>query len=494
MKDRRFGRYVRAFCALAVAAVCAFGAAACGDGGEMEVIGGDSEVKYTAAKDWGAEKVYTYSFDAIGNAMPIGGFAGPFEPSAPSFNGQVQPNFLDDKYWQLFQDCGMNMVVFTRNEYREQPSAVRRALDQAEKYGMLYFVRDTKVSWLTPETAHNLDSLVSEYIEHPGCGGIYGMDEPKASDFARLKSLKIEFDKGEYEDKGVYINMLPVYATSSAFGEYKTYDAFLRGYMEEVKMPYLSYDYYPFQSVSDTLDTISLSRYFSNIATVRKVAEDYGVPFWGFIQAGAQWYGESGTPHMTEYPLYPSESAFDWNINTMLAYGMKGMQYFDAIQDPVLEEINIAEEPNNGRNYTRFGLIGALGNVNQWYYYAVNIAKQIRAAEDVLMNARNMGVIAVGERAKALGSGAEIFADGKWRELTQVSADNAIVGCFDYRGRTALYAVNNSIDQKQQIKLCFDDKYGYDVVQRGTTASVAAKTLTLTLEAGEGALVTLRAE
>ena len=79
-----------------------------------------------------------------------------------------------------------------------------------------------------------------------------------------------------------------------------------------------------------------------------------------------------------------------------------------------------------------------------------------------------------------------------FRELTGVDAGDALVGCFDYKGGTALYVVNNSVTTKQEITLNFSDRYGYDVTQRARTVSVAGDSLTLTMEAGEGVLVVLR--
>lgn len=459
-----------------------------------------SSVKYTPAKNWGSFEVYKKTFGRIGDdVMPIGGFSGPFQPKSPSYNGQVQPDFLDDYYWELFSDCGVNNIMFTRNEYREDTAAVMRALDQAEKHNMLFFVRDQQLKRenYNEATFSKFYDVVKDYIDHPACAGIYGIDEPVASEFEGLKGLKSTFDSMNFDDREVYINMLPNYAGANSFGSYGTYEGYLRGYMNTVGMPYLMYDYYPFVMNADALDLDKNTRiipYFQNIATVRKVANDFKVPFWAFVQAGGQWEGESGVPKATEYPLFPSESSFLWNINTLLAYGMKGMAYFDLIQDPILEELNIAETPGGGRDYTRFGIVGGLGNINQWYYYAVKAATQIQAIDQVLLNSSNQGIMAVGSRAYMLGEGEEIIGGSSWRELVGLDAENAILGCFDYQGRTALYVVNNSFDQKQKITLKFDDKYGYDVTQRGQKVSVATDKLQLTVEAGEGVLVVLRAQ
>ena len=133
-----------------------------------------------------------------------------------------------------------------------------------------------------------------------------------------------------------------------------------------------------------------------------------------------------------------------------------------------------------------------MGNVNRWYYYQKEFGEQLAVIDEYLMNAQNVGVIGVGDRARYLGTGEEVIASGSFRELKSVSADEAIVGCFDYNGTTMLFVMNNDIDKKQKITLHFDNNYGYDVYQRGTLASVARKDLTITLEGGEAALVKLR--
>ena len=52
--------------------------------------------------------------------------------------------------------------------------------------------------------------------------------------------------------------------------------------------------------------------------------------------------------------------------------------------------------------------------------------------------------------------------------------------------------MNNSVTEKDHIRLNFSDKFGYDVYQRAQKFSVTGKTVDLTLEAGEGVLVALR--
>lgn len=477
---------------------------ACGSGeGNDGGNGGKNEINgetYVVAKNWGKEKLYTHYLGGLGEGvMPIGGFGGPYTPSGTSYNGHIQPDFNDDKYWQIMQDCGVNNIVFTWNEYRQNGTAtIMRALDQAQKYGMTYFVRDNAALYSASENASafvgdkTLEEIISPYINHPACAGIFGKDEPSGQEMSLYGRLSKSFYDLGYEGKDVYMNLLPNYAGPSVLAPYSSYEAYVRGYLEECSsVPYLSYDFYPYSSYKsmnlDSLDQGGAANYFSNLALIRNLAEEYELPFWGYVLVGELYTDR------TEYPLFPLKQAVFWNINTLLAYGAKGLQYFSLIQSPIDNELSdSAYDKDEGKNYTRFGIVGGMGNVNQWYYYAAEIKDQLQAIDEILMDSQNMGVFAVGDRASYLGNGKEVIAGGKWRELKSISADNAIVGCFDHEGSSVYYIVNNDFENKQKITLNFDNKFGYDVIQRGKTASVVGKSLTLTVETGEGVLVKLR--
>lgn len=466
-------------------------------GSSISEINGET---YTVAKNWGKEDLYTHYLGGLGEGvMPVGGFGGPYTPSGTSYNGHIQPDFNDDRYWQIMQDCGVNNIVFTWNEYRQDGAAtIMRALDQAQKYGMTYFVRDNAAIYWSAENSQQfvgdktLAEIIAPYINHPACAGIFGRDEPGGSEMSMYGRLAKGFYELGYEGKDVYMNLLPNYAGPSVLAPYSSYEAYVRGYLEECSsVPYLSYDFYPFTSLSsmnlDKLGSGGAANYFSNLALIRNLAEEYELPFWGYVLVG-----ELHTDR-TEYPIFPTKEAVFWNINTLLAYGAKGLQYFSLIQSPIDNELSdAAYDKDEGKNYTRFGIVGGMGNVNQWYYYAVEIKDQIQAIDEILMDSQNMGVFAVGDRASYLGTGKEVITSCKWRELQSVDADNAIVGCFDHEGSSVYYVVNNDFENKQKITLNFDNKYGYDVIQRGKTASVVGESLTLTVETGEGVLVKLR--
>ena len=464
--------------------------AGCNGGGDQTIITDDGKVNYTIAKTWEKEELHTYFLDSVGeNIMPVCGFGGPYTPSGITYNGHVQPDFNDDYYWDLMDQAGVNTIVFAWNEYRSDAVHIMRALDQAHKRDMSYFVRDNYMGQFY-NGSKTLEDVVKDYIDHPGCAGVYGRDEPGGNDYASYAKLsEAMYGNERFEGKDVYMNLLPTYASTSAFGKYKNYEGYVRGYIEECSyMPYIAYDHYPYKNAATCdLDKMNAPDYFLNLSIVRKVALEYGVPFWTYYCVG-----EVGG---TEYPIFPDKEAYFWNINSNLVYGAKGLQLYSVIQSPVDEDLtDAAADPVTGWNYERFGLVGAIGNVNRWWHYQVEFDKHLKVIDEYLMNAQNVGVIGVGKRAAYLGVGPEVITEGSFRELTSVTADEALVGCFDYDGTTMLYVLNNDINVKQKIALNFDDKYGYDVYQRGELASIAGKTLTLTLEAGEAALVKLRTE
>jgi hypothetical protein len=162
------------------------------------------------------------------------------------------------------------------------------------------------------------------------------------------------------------------------------------------------------------------------------------------------------------------------------------MTYFTAFQPDGASFL-----PGGERVFDRTGFFGLAGNINRWYYYAKKVNAQLQASDHILMNAMNLGVIPIG-KAKEEVTGEEKLET--FRELKTVTASSgeALVGCFDYFGKTALFVVNNSTVEKQEITLGFDNNYAYEVIQRATTVDVSGQNITLKMEAGEGVLVRLK--
>ena len=103
----------------------------------------------------------------------------------------------------------------------------------------------------------------------------------------------------------------------------------------------------------------------------------------------------------------------------------------------------------------------------------------------------SQGVIIKGEQAQKDCKGAYEIIDGEsFRELQRVDGD-AMIGCFNYNGKTALYIVNYSQEYAQHITLQLDAKHNMMLAQNAKTSYVTGKSLTLDMAAGEGVLLVI---
>lgn len=465
----------------------------CGGSDEMEEINAKNN-NYKTATVYTAESNNSISFDVLGGdeVMPIGVFYGPYglDTSSASENGVVTPNYLTDEIFTLLKDSGVNFIAQAQDEWGSGKNNVLKALSLCEKYGIGYFVEDTTL--INVETAEDMTNKIKDYIDNEYVLGVHMKDEPKLSDSGKYQKAVSAFNESvSGKNKYAYINLLPSYASSSSLGG--SHYNYMKTYISDVNLPFISYDNYPFTKQDQGTTGAIPNSYFNDLSTARKVSSENGKPFWVYVQAGGQWESQIG---VASDPLFPSEGETLWNVNTCLAYGATSIQYF-----PFLQPTQFSDAGEAGKDYTRNGMIGVAGNINRWYYYVQKANKQISAIDHILMKSVNKGVIATGYWGDRLSEDDKPDSESDyWRELTNVSSSGVtgvIIGCFDYnysenKSHSAFYVVNGSSTEKQTITLTFDKKYGFDLIQRAETFGVAGKTITITLEGGEGVMLALR--
>ena len=462
----------------------------------MELI--TEKTEYVRAQKHEPLPNYKISFDFLSDdEMPLGVFNGPsYYGATPESNAEsyvdgavTRPSgYHDGFYFSALRNAGINFIATFDMPYDSRPDDVIRSMDMAYQHGIGTFILDGGYLMEHP-TPEAISERISEYIDHPGLMGFYVTDEPSADKILQLKPLYDAYNSLEDpRTKKLYLhtNMLPGYGSSEAFGG-RSWEEFIRYFLETTGSKFLIYDHYVFSGLDSGTGTRGRGSYFNDLLSARKVCNEFGVPFWVYVQAGGQWDRPMDTTK-----IFPSEGEFLWNINTSIAYGAKGIKFYQGVQ-----WASDSQEVDGGINSERLGLFGVQGNVNRWYYYAQKAFKQVKAADEILMNSASAGVITIGEIARNNNANNKYYFDanfqeGHWRELKSVEGTEAIIGCFDYNGTSAFWVVNNSDKDKDTVKLHFNKRYGYDIIQRGLTFPVAAETVTLTLEPGEAALVTLR--
>ena len=433
-----------------------------------------------------ASRALSFSFLGGQDVMPITGYYGPYSAYV-SKDGNLFPNYVSDEIMKMFADAGINLIVYSDMSYSSTPDLVQQYLELGEKYNIGIFVTDGNVLNKVGDTevsAAEVADQVTNYADYSAFCGMYLVDEPRTAYYmpgdttkyiSNYKNLAkvLQYDL----DLTCYMNMFPVWNLKTSKDKYEQY---VKEFCETLNPKVLMWDNYPFSS-SEGLEV-----YFYNMNLMREYAEKNNIPFWAFIQAGAQWNDEM-INFDSKTPYFPNENQFNWNVNTCLAFGAQGIQYF-----PLVQPAHFAYAESTEWDFERNGIIGAAGNKTMWYNFAQNINKHIEVIDGVLMNSVNKGVIITGEQAKkdmelAMSC---VIESGAFQELQSVTGD-AMVGCFNYNGKTALYVVNYSMKYAQQITLNLNDTHDVTVMQNAETSYVKTKNLQLDMAAGEGVLVVI---
>ena len=428
-----------------------------------------------------AEEVAKVTFDFLGgeDVMPLSGYYGP-NVLAYSMNGDKFPDYISDDIMQKIADCGINMMHYCGPGYQSTREALFDLLELGDKYGVGIFVVDSELARRSQEGGNAITDAkfratkLARYTQYDSMCGVYMIDEPGVayyhpqSEAWRDLSMQVEASKG-LNNLGIVpsINLLPPVTKE----DYEPWNRYVKEYIETCEPRYISYDCYPYISYGNK------EVYFYSMDKMLSYAKQYNIPFWSYIQVGDE--SERGSYDIDEGEL-------NWNVNTTLCFGVKGLEYYLVIQPKSMTQ---SYTPGQDYDFQRVALLGADGSKTQWWYYTQKINTHIRAIDSVLMNSTHKGVIATGESALKLTTGLEnMFEGDSWRELKSVEGD-VMIGCYNYQGKTALYVTNFEEAYAQKVTLNLHGTYNLSVTQDAKISYIQTNELELDLKAGEGVLV-----
>jgi hypothetical protein len=310
-------------------------------------------------------------------------------------------------------------------------------------------------------------------------------DEPGLAEFEEISYAALGYQSVFTKNEGLfYVNMMPSYADAGqialgathANGEplpFAAYENYIERYLGEVKPAVYSYDYYPMIGTYPAI----WQDYFKDMYAVKSRTEAAGVPFWTFIQR-ASWGGSVRVCNQAEN---------DWQVHTSIAMGAKGIQYFtywtpwdDAGTSPGFYPSRTAAQVG--------AMVGPDGSKQDGWYIAQKTNRQVNAVGKYMINAASLGVIQAGGTPAPIPAGAKILS---FRKLASAGGTHSLVGCFDYKGNTLLYVVNNSITEGDSVTLNFSEPVSAALVQNAVKTEESGASLQLALNAGEGVMVLL---
>ena len=193
--------------------------------------------------------------------------------------------------------------------------AVEKALDVAHEAGV-------KLMPSFPELKSEPEKSAERLMKHPALAGYHIRDEPGAVDFPELGEWVKRIQSVDTEH-GCYINLFPSYARQEVLlgkdyvlapGE-DPYAKHVELFLEEVPVPFISFDYYPV--VEDNGVRMLRSGWYKNLEIIADASKKSGLPFWAFALAIAH----------TPYPI-PTIAELRLQMFSNLAYGAQTLQYF----------------------------------------------------------------------------------------------------------------------------------------------------------------------
>ncbi|MBQ7525299.1 MAG: hypothetical protein IJT09_02605, partial [Abditibacteriota bacterium] len=419
----------------------------------------------------------------------------------------LAPPRYDDGIYGDMAEAGFTLV------FDELAADQKLVLDQSGKFGMKCLVNDRRTMAKDPsdpDFGKNLDAVVADYKDHPALWGYHLTDEPLFDAFPKLAAVT-KYLKEKDPMHPAFVNLLPNYG-SFLFGG-KTFDDYVRGFIDEVNPEIVSYDHYALRRDGpDRFDST-----YDNIEVVSKACRDYGLPFNAIVLSIPHAPGGNRNGGYRD----PNEAELRWQVYTALAYGAKGIQYF-CYHVPGWDtdsSLETGKEPFNGF-YWGDGILNRDMTRNEKYYIVKKINAEIRDMEDVLLNAKCAAVYNTGapkdfkeEEVKAVGgkevSMAEqivLSAKGKGPRLgvlpqstapfpadypIQISGGDFTMGVFELKGDKYIMVVNRDykhpaaalINFARPVALKEIAPHGKSIVE--VTPTYAVKSLA----AGDGILI-----
>jgi hypothetical protein len=249
-------------------------------------------------------------------------------------------------------DAGFTFMI--TGNYQLDEASTRQALDLADQVGLKVLVagdprlnalaqhltvtddRTVASSITTADAASWIRDSMAAYSPYASFAGFNVYDEPARSRFRNVGALNSVL-------RSAAPALLPYANINRGNGD--TYRAFVRNYLETVRPSMISFDRYPI--LTEGLDTA----YFETWAIIREAALTAGIPAWTYIQSTG----------FNDHPI-PTAGELAWQINTSLAYGCKGIQYFTYW----------TPDPARGEGYTQ-ALITTDGNKTPLYTTATTL-------------------------------------------------------------------------------------------------------------------------
>jgi len=420
-------------------------------------------------------KMNVIGFDE--NTMPICGYSG---PSYYGWNKESSiPKILNDSevrtQFQYAKEAGFNILYSlygtekinseSDTDWNYKNSCILNCLSFADEFDLKFVVNDKVISQYSSDVSEESISNYLKYIDkanykkHSSFIGLVGKDEPSSKDFIDCAKNESFFTKALpgylYQS-----NLFPCYASESQLGT--SYKQYIDAYIATVKPKYVSYDFYPERGEFPSVR----SDYFINLDIISSKCKQNNLPFWNFVLTSVH----------QNYRL-PTSAEIYWQVNTSLAYGVKGIQYFN-YRTPI-------ESEYIGKGGS---VINEYGEKTSLFPFVKNINSYISSIDHILMNAIHHGIIYSGYTPAPISTQNKLES---FNELTsvKVTSGGIIIGCFTYNGKSVYHVCSNDLEETTNITLNLNKVKKTNIYSMDGTINQSSKEIELNIKPGEASLI-----
>lgn len=403
-----------------------------------------------------------------GSRIPVGAWVSP-PPAGIGTAGN--PNFITGHSYHLAKNAGITMLYGLYENIENRREDAENALVCAAGNDLHYLACSHGIAMgqSMAEIQHNISRFG---VEAPSYLGVLAFDEPSESQFDQLSALCSHY-RSLHPDKLFYVNLLPYCAKITQIQLHKSdesgqattpdeYRHYLESYIQKVSPRVLSFDNYPcvgpFPAVAN--------HYFLNLSMVCAAARRHGIPAWCFIQT-CSW-----NPNVR----VPEEAEILWQVNTALAYGIRGIQYFTFWQP-------LADGTWQG------GMISPTGEKLPQYDYVCHANRQIRLCQEQLTHAAFKGLLVYGDSPAPI-PGEDLLTG--FPPVSQIDSDiPLLIGCYQQGNTRSLYIVNNSLEKAGSSTVTFQSKTRGQFLHLDGCGAFHSNQLTVSLNPGAAAFLQL---
>ncbi len=231
----------------------------------------------------------------------------------------VGPHQTKEKYL-LYKKALFNTIL----DYYWEGDDIRKTFDLIQQIGGLNVILNLEQRYFHNNIIrksvmlNEIGKFISQTKNNKSNIGYFLYDEPKIDDLVSFTQTWEVVSKMIPADKLTWINFIPDHYGGDT---YENADRYLNTFKPTVIASAL----YPYQAdINKDLENMSV--YYSCLENMRKLSIKYKVPFWLFAQS-ASWKNKKGKISRR----MPNEAEIRLQIYSSLAYGAKGIWYYNYV-------------------------------------------------------------------------------------------------------------------------------------------------------------------